>query len=430
MVLSSLTKVHKGTMQSFSISSKTPAEVQKDHDLNTRWYIEVYSKNENKYTTLDLSLIFTETNLNKCITWEDFASKLTDAIIIPYTAILSKSHNCNLIVTHLLNNEEFELSYCNLNVPEDRNIRQFRWRMPDLVVSKINSKNTTNFNNCICSVNGIISRPVVHNGELFIKDGARYMSSTTLMRHPSLLLMDFSELGDITIVPFKDCKYSYYKPKNEEVNTCDVKLFLPDGIDLTNKTVFPVIAHSLFFPTDVTISSTSSVVLSPYKLPIRASLFKCMNHKDEYIKNTDIIKMNKSINDYISSDMFVYDKTDREIEEADCEGNFLIIVDNPHVFITKQHASQFASSTHTLLEANGVLFDQSTQSFIDYVKVDYDSLTDIYLNVEEDIFECDIPYDRVGYGFNTWNCVHNEPLFNINKRDLYVLNFFGDKQVV
>ena len=120
----------------------------------------------------------------------------------------------------------------------------------------------------------------------------------------------------------------------------------------------------------------------------------------------------------------------REIEEADCEGNFLIIVDNPHVFITKQHASQFASSTHTLLEANGVLFDQSTQSFIDYVKVDYDSLTDIYLNAEEDIFECDIPYDRVGYGFNTWNCVHNEPLFNINKRDLYVLNFFGDKQVV
>ena len=155
-----------------------------------------------------------------------------------------------------------------------------------------------------------------------------------------------------------------------------------------------------------------------------------MNHKDEYIKNTDIIKMNKTINDYISSDMFVYDKTDREIEEADCEGNFLIIVDNPHVFITKQHASQFASSTHTLLEANGVLFDQSTQSFIDYVKVDYDSLTDIYLNAEEDIFECDIPYDRIGYGFNTWNCVHNEPLFNINKRDLYVLNFFGDKQVV
>lgn len=415
MYLSSLIKVRKGTIESFSISSKTPKDVLEDHDLNTRWYLELLDKSTNKYTTIDLSIIFTETNLCKCSSWEEFASNLNDSIIIPYTVTLPDQHSKNLIATHILNNLDFDLSYCNMAIPEDRNIRQFRWRMPDLAITKIKSTNTTNLKNCICSINGIISLPIFYNGELFIKNGARYMKTTTDLNHPSVVLMDFSELGDITIVPFKDCSTKHYSDVSRTIDNCDIKFYLPSDIDVTSKTVFPVIAHSLFFPTDVTITSSNSVVISPYKLPIRTSLFKVYQQEEKYLNNTTSIKLSTNIDNYINEEMF----------DSDYYGNFFIIVDNPKIFITKTHASNYASSVYSSTKHDGILFNQSTQSFFDYVGVPYDSLVDLYTNRVESLYECDLPYDKDCFGLVGWECVHKEELFNIHKKDLYLLNFFG-----
>lgn len=416
MYLSSLIKIRKGTIESFSLSSKLPKDVLEDCDLYTRWYLELLNKSTNEYTTIDLSVIFTETNLSKCLTWEEFASNLNDSIIIPYTVTLPNKHSKNLIVTHLLNNLDFDLSYCNMVVPEDRNIKQYRWRMPDLAITKTNTTNTTNLRNCICSINGIISLPTFYNDELFIKNGARYMKNTTEMNHPSMVLMDFTELGDITIVPFKDCSTKHYSDTTRTIDNCDIKFYLPNDIDITNKTVFPVIAHSLFFPTDVTITSSNSVVISPYKLPIRTSLLKVYQQEERILhETTTAIKLDTDINRYISEEMF----------DTDYYGNFFIIVDNPSIFITKTHASNYSSSVYGSMMHDGILFEQSTQSFFDYVSIPYDSLFDLYANRVSNLYECDLPYDGDCFGIVEWDCVHREELFNIHKKDLYLLNFFG-----
>lgn len=415
MELVHLVKIKKGQMEVYGLSDKTPEQVQEDHDLHTRWYLLV-SISDTEKIHIDLSLVFVETSLNRLTTWEDIKNNLTDRILEAYSATLPTNTTKNLITTHLLNTDDFELSYCNITTPEDRNIKTFRWRMPDLVVTKINEKNTTNFNNCLCCINGIVSIPYVYKGELFIKDGARYMSSTTELNWPSVLLMDFSELGDIEIIPFKDCSTKYYTDHNAKDSYCDIKLYLPDGKSLKNKTVFPVIAHSLFFPENVIISSQNSIVISPYKLPIRTSLLKTYQHSEKFIENTDIIKTDSSVEKYITEEMFA----------TDWYGNFFVVVNNPRIFITSVYTTVYASSTHSTISDNGILFDKSTQSFLDYTKVEYDSLTDLYTNRCSSNFEFDLPFSYYSTSVLNWDCVHREDLFNIYKRDYRILNIFGE----
>ena len=415
MELVNLVKIRKGQIETYKLLDKTPKQVQEDHDLHTRWYLLV-SINNTEEVYIDISLVFVETNLNHLVTWEDIKNNLTDRILEAYSTTLPTNTKKNVITTHLLNTDDFELSYCNITTPEDRNIKTFRWRMPDLVVTKINEKNTTNFNNCLCCINGIISIPYVYKNELFIKDGARYMSSTTELNWPSVLLIDFSEIGDIEIVPFKDCSTKYYTDHNVKDSYCDIKLYLPDGKSLKNKTIFPVVAHSLFFPENIIISSQNSIVLSPHKLPIRTSLLKTYQHSEKFIENTDIIKTNSTIEKYITEEMFT----------TDWYGNFFVIVNNPRIFITSVYTTVYASSTHSTIPNNGILFDKSTQSFLDYTKVEYDSLTDLYTNRCSNNFEFDLPFNYYNTSVLNWDCTHREDLFNIYKRDYRILNIFGE----
>lgn len=425
MELSCLIKIQKGSMESYDITSKTPAEVKEDHDLHTRWYLELYDNETGEYPDLDLSLIFVETKLNKCTTWEEFASNLTDVIIRAYTVSVPKQNENNLIATHLLNHEDFELSYCNIDTPEDRNINSFRWRMPDLIISRLNQKNTTNFDNCICCINGLVSMPYVFKDELFIKDGAKHLLSTTDQHYPSMTLLDFSQLGDITIIPLSECtgKVLNGNISSNSATYTDIKIYVPEEYNLNEKTVFPVIAHSLYLPKDITITGNKSLVISPYKLPIRTSLLKLYQHNNELLNNTDIIKIENSVENYIRNSIV---KTNINTgNELDTYGNFLIVVDNPSVLIEKTSLSNYSESVFSSLATDGILYDQSTQSFYDYVKIDYNSLTDIYTTRCSNNYELDLPLNDSIYGILSWDCVHNEELFNIHKKDLYLLKIYG-----
>lgn len=374
--------------------------------------------------TLDLSLLFLETNLNKCNSWEEIGSLLTTSLIESYSVQIPDTNGKNLISTHLFNTDDFELSYCNLTTPENRNISTFKWRMPDLAVTKINNKNTTNLNNCICVVNGLINRPQIRinkdgslyePNELLVKDGAKFMSSSSKEHQPSAVLLDFSELGDIEFVPFSDCEIEYQNKNNIKSYNSDIKLTLPEKYSLRNKTIFPVIAHSLFFPNEIKIISDKSILISPYKLPIRKLLLKLYQHTEKFIKNTDIIKTDFTVISYIEEEMF----------NKNNYGNFFIIIDNPQIFIQKTHAICYSDSTYTTTANDGILFDQSTQSIYDYVKVEYDSLTDIYSVRRDNNYEFDLPLDDYCYGIEKWKCVHKEKLFNIHTSDMYLLNIFG-----
>ena len=424
MELSCLIKITKGSMESYAIESKTPAEVKEDHDLHTRWYLELYDETTGEYSDIDLSLIFLETKLAKCTSWDEFASQLTDMIIRAYTVSVPDKDSKNLTITHLLNSDDFEISYCNIDVPEDRNMLIYKWRMPDLVITRINQKNTNIFKNCICSINGIVSRPYVYKDELYIKNGNKVLSSTTDQFTPSIAMLDFSQLGDIEIIPLCDCTGQVLSGSTFNSATyADIKVYIPNEYTLDNKTVFPVIAHSLYFPDNVTVSGSNSLVISPYKLPIRTSLVKLYQHMNEVIANTDVINTKLSIEHYIRNCIV---KTNiNNGSELDKDGNFLIVVNNPSIFIEKTKVHIYSDSLFSSLASDGILFDQTTQSIYDYVKIDYDSLTDIYTTRCNPNYELDIPFSDNMFSILSWDCEHNEELFNIHRKDLYLLKVFG-----
>lgn len=433
-----LTKTVRGDMSTYDPNDISPQDVLTDHTLHTRWYLTISYEHipiinegsqcpppEDEDTepevvtaTLDLSLIMVETNLVKCTTWEEFLEKLTEKIIKGYETTLPDQTGHNLLATNLMHSSDFEISYTNILTPEDRNIKTFKWRMPDLAITKLNPKNTTNLDNCICSVNGIVSLPTMFKGELFIKDGARHMSSTTYTSHPSVLLMDFTELGDIEIIPFKDCSVKYYSDHNAKNPYADIKFYLPEHVSLQNKTVFTVLAHSLFFPEMSTVSSFSSIVLSPYKMPIRTSLMKLYEHNTDYVDNTDVVKTDVSFDKYITESMF----------DDDYHGNFFIIVDNPRIYINKTHMEKYAKSMYTSVGRDGILFDQTTQSFYDYVKNPFESSVDYYTaSAWWRMHELDTPYDTPMVGVERWPCVHKDRLWNIHyNKCMYLVKVFGE----
>lgn len=424
MELSCLIKITKGSMESYELETKTPSEVKEDHDLDTRWYLELYDETTGERSDIDLSLIFLETKLVKCSTWDEFANMLTDMIIRAYTTSVPDKDSKNLTVTHLLNSDDFEISYCNINTPEDRNIPVFKWRMPDIVITRINQKNTNNFKNCICSINGIVSRPYVFKGELYIKDGNKHMLSTTEQFTPSVAMLDFSELGDIEIIPLSECTGTVLtKSTYNSATYADIKVYIPEQYTLENKTVFPVIAHSLYMPEEITISGNNSLVISPYRLPIRTSLIKLFQHNDEVIPNTDVVNTQTSVEHYIRNSIVKTDiNTGKELDEY---GNFLVVVNNPSIFIEKTKVHNYSDSVFSTTVDDGILFDQSTHSIYDYVKIDYDSVTDLYTTRCNPNYELDIPFSENTYSILSWDCAHKEELFNIHRKNLYFLKIFG-----
>lgn len=415
--IEALVRIQNGTITYFDINQISLVDLKFNHELSSRWYLLIKYGNDlpQNTTWVDLSLLLTETKIGKLTTWISIQENITDALIESYAIILPIDSNHYVTTTNLLNSEDFDLHYTSFKSPEERDVRQFRWRLTDLAIQKVNTKNYTNFKNCICSVNGLVSMPTVFNNELLVRDGALYMSSTTDTKWPSVVLIDFSGLGDIELVPFSKCSI-IYKNKDRKANAySDVKLYMPEHITLKNKTIFPVVAHSLFFPKDVTITSNTSVILSPYKLPISTSLLKLYNHSGKFIRNTDIVKTDVSVEEYLTTNMF----------SEDDYGNFFIIVNNPSVYMTKTHAVTFSNSTYTTSVQDGILFDQTTQSFYDYVKNPYNFITDLYTVHNLPIYPLDVPYSRPCISLTDWNCVHNELSPNLALDDLYLLRIFG-----
>lgn len=407
-------KTH-GTISHIAPSAITPDQVKHDHDLAIRWYAELLI--DDITTIIDLSLVFTETKLGKLTTWDEINNNFTEAIILAYAAPLPNFTNPEKYLTSmsLLNSLDFELSYTSLTSPEERNIKQSKWRLKDLAIRKINPKNTTDLNNCLCSINGLISRPILFKDELLLKDGATFITSTSKDCWPSITLLDFTNLGSLEIIPFSNCTTKFKSAGNVPDPYADIEFYLPKHISLQNKTIFPVIAHSLFFQDSLIITSPYSISLSPYKLPIATSLLKRMNHQESFVDNTTIVYSQQSTNSYITSEML----------KSDHYGAFFVIVDTPNIYIEKTHTVNFSDTVYTTQAKDGVLFDQTTQSFYDYILINYDSQNDIYTNPARNIYPIDrVPDERL-LSIRDWSCIHNDVIPSLAESNYYILKLIG-----
>ena len=413
---SKLYRKEKSDLVQYSLNH-TPQEVKTSHGLNVVFFAEI-TKDDETTVIVNLSLLFLETILGQCETWEIIENTLTPVMVDSYTAELPNFMNPKRALRglNLLGSTEFEVGYTNINTPEDRNVKNFFDRLTDLVITKIDEDSLFDLNNCICSVNGLVGRPVMHNGEMFIKNGMSFMWSTTEERHPSMVLLDFSELGGIEIVPLSSCEIRYRNKDNTPEADIDICALLPEGYDLTNVSVFPVIANSFFFPSSVQVVTKRSLVLSPSHMRIRESLLKRASCQENYIDSSYTLEAGSTVSDYMT----------KTIKDPQHNGAFLILVKTPSLWIHQLDVFPYAHSTDSFVGKDGILFDRGTQSIIDYTQMPYDSVTDIYRIELPKILEIDPQGNtKKQLAFERVKCGHLDDLLDHTRADLSLIRIFG-----
>jgi hypothetical protein len=374
--------------------------VKEHHTLNTYFYMDV-QKIDSTVVTVNLSHLLSETIIGQCSTWAEVMQHLTEVMVDSYTIEIPNLENPKYAVRAInpLTTDDFTVGYTRIAAPEDRNVRIRRDELPDLVITPKGTEQRIDLNNSLCFINGLVTRPKMFNEEMLVPDGAKFFSSSTELRHPSVVLLDFSELGGIDIVPFSDCQINYRNRLNSPDVNVDLEVILPQSVDLSNSTVFPVIGYSMFFPRHVIPVTKRSLILSPHILHIGTSLLKYAVNVENYLEDSYTFEA-QAIEDYLLNTM----KSPKHF------GAFFVIVKEPSIWVHETSLQKFAGEVDSGLVSDGLLFDRLTQSFFDYTKNEYESITEIYHSPSPLIHEIDTNTQSTkALAMEKVQCHHIEP---------------------
>lgn len=352
-------------------------------ELANQYYAVVDAPESINEKTLfvNINALFTMTNILdgqqiSKLTWAQLGELITDQMMFGHSTNVPDFTSGNKSLTYaqpLHLPEYFELFYTRVKVPKDRNVSFRRWQLLDLGITKLNPDLKVDLANSLVSVNGLLSIPTFYEEELLIPRGAEFMHGTTKTQQPSVSILDFSGLGGITCVPFSACTHRVKTGRNADLKFnigLDVEIFLPEKYSLTNKSVFMVLGHTLFFPETCKIISDRSICISPHHLPVGICLLKQKLAAHQFNPGTDALSTDTEIQEYLASGMY----------EAEHSGAFFVIVDSPKLFIMKNHLTQHAvSQLHVGGPAGaGFLWDQSSMSVVDQTRLDYQSYMDFH----------------------------------------------------
>ena len=412
MELLRLFKIDNKRISQISFSDITPKEIIERHTLNMKWLLDVqYTQDDEVFQkTINLSLMFTETIVGRQDTWVAIVMVLTNAMVDSYEIASVNIDYPNNFVGQISanNNLYFNVGYTSMKSLGETNNPSMLWRLRDIVISK-NKENldtdlmrNLDLSKCVTSINGILSRPVVFEDKLYVNDGLTYMFDTTNLIYPDIVLLNFTTMNtDIEFIPFSSCEHRWLNNYDQlEYDWYrDVEVTLPDGIDLSNKSVMCVIGHSLILHNDLNVTNNNKVFLSPYRYPIWSSILMKLRRQEEYIRNTSIIRSNElTVKNYVEQLMW----------EETHYGAFFIILDTPSLYITESTvASEVGARMLRTNDNLGILRKKSNWGIVDYVSDSYNNINILHLNESQSQFPMD--NDLVGeqIAFDTFDCEHN-----------------------
>lgn len=384
------------TIRTLSFADNTPEEIRSFSALNTSFFIDV-EKDAETVVTVNLSHLMLETIIGQCTTWNEIGTLLTGVMVDSYSTDIPNLDNPKFAVrtTDPLKAEEFEVGYTCIDTPEDRNVKIFRDRLIDLVITK-HGEGPINLDTSLCFVNGLVSRPIMYKGEMLVSRGAEFFSASSKLRHPDIMLMDFKELGDIEIVPFSECRIKYRNKKNTPDLYSDMEFILPEQVDLRTSVVFPVFAYSMYFPNVLTAVTHRSLVVNHADLSIGRSLLNAAYSSANYLNQSYVMEA-EAIEKYVYETM----------SQKDHYGAFFVIVKHPSIWIKEEPLCKFAGDVESGLVRDGILFNAAMQSFMSYNRMMYNDITDVYHTPLPSILEIDTNKNGKGaLALESTRCLH------------------------
>lgn len=313
--------------------------------------------------------------------WKIVGECITDKLVMGFCHDFPRFDNGKKSIrfAQVIHHEDFEFSYCLIQTPEDRNTKFRRWQLLDAAITKVNKKNPIQLENCLLSVNGLLSIPQMFKGELLMPRGAEFMHNNDMDNLPNVTLIDFTNLGGIEIVPFSKCVYRVRSGRkitgSTPINTPitpghEIEIQLPDGSDLVDKHVWMVLGHSLYFSEYLRIISNNSITIAPHLLSLGSMLLKQRYHSFKYNFETETFSTEDEVNTYIN-------KTAWDPEHF---GAFFVLIKTPNMYIRTTPAQQYARDRMFTAIPNtaGLLWDKTSHSFYDHTVMHYRSITDFY----------------------------------------------------
>lgn len=319
------------------------------------------------------------------LTWEVIGECLTEKLIAGFKCAVPEFDNIEKCVrfSQVITDPDFECHYCLLDTPEDRDSKFRRWKLLDMAITKLNPDSPIQLENCLLSVNGCLSRPIMFNGELLMSRGAQFIHNNTcrdgeLPKHPSVTLIDFTNLGGITCIPFSECQYRIRTGRESGqipvggtiVPGKDIQVELPEQYSLVGKNVWMVLGHSLYFGESIIVNGERTVVISPHMLSLDMALMKAGYHAYTYFENTDVFHSDWSITEYINVTAW----------EKSHYGAFFVVINAPVMYMKRTPTNRHGDSTMYITKSgvDGLLWDRTNHSFTDHTRQGYASITDYY----------------------------------------------------
>lgn len=357
----------------------SPVDIRTNNVLNTKYLGLITTTDHPKGIYIDLSHIFTEQAVGRSTTWHEFTDGITPHMIDSYKVAGSGLNDADIkqpLNIQLMTSPEFNISYCDVHDPSVRDKKYSKFDLHDLVVSKksayLRDVEDVHLENCIVSVNGIVSKTIVYNNELYIHNGAMHLWDTNKATSINMFMSDVTPLGGMTRVPLSACKLTYKNVKSgsmyddSDVLYSDVLISLPTEYDLSNYTVVLCIAGKCDMPDEVSIHNSTTIRISPYKMQMALRLLEIQAAQAGYIGDTEVYTPLISPSEYI--------RTLGNSELSDIyDGIYLI--HNSNVFVRRSKLiDEIGWYTKYHNDRPGICVRTSDRSWMSYATLEYNDM--------------------------------------------------------
>lgn len=249
---------------------------------------------------------------------------LIDSCRVPFVA-MNVTHNVNPGRTLFGNNQDpntvtipmrschsdlsVSIGYGDHTFPTLTGTANIRHKTPDLYIEDLDV-DMVNWNRVLPVVEGYVCRPVHIDNRIYLIDAAEHCV-VGCEGSIQVSVIDFTELGDVTCVPFSTCTIGESDRRN---------VTLPDTYDLTDKSVIAVVNGRLIIPAQckrngqLVFLDISNVSMGYQQIDDKVLHGKASYQQSVYFPDANDFN-------YLSSDAYV-------------EDSFLVIVDTPKLYST------------------------------------------------------------------------------------------------
>ena len=326
---------------------------------------------EEDIATINLSaLMFERPDIAMAEDWVDLESRLTNAMVdiysvspmIPAQMFTIDEGKVKLIepptttgedivgpkIVSTTHQQNIGMDYGNLLDPTFRNHPFLTHRATEVIFKHLDNEPVVDFEQCLPVINGVVHYPVVHENELYAVNGTQPIKAA-YEPNVGTLLIDFTPLGGMETVRFKDCTVL------DTEHGYGFKL--PDGKTFKDKQFVLVLAGRLIMSVECHQLGDDSFAIAPSHINLDNIRLSNRIINGYYISGTQTVRQRQTEEEYMLS------LTDENHYES-----FIVIIDNPSIeFYMLNHVSTINPRMLKFpKQIGGLLMRKMTRELIDY----------------------------------------------------------------